>query len=163
MLELLDELLDEFELELLDELLDEFELELLDELLDEFVLELLDELLDEFEFESLTEGAGGGGGGGGAVTVGAGTVNGGTVDGGTVVATVVAGSRASPGWTADAGSTRRSRGASSDPNGLTAIVAATPSAPRPAANGFHFRGLAGLSSVMDATVGWRDETAMSPS
>ena len=75
----------------------------MDELLDEFVLELLDELLDEFEFESLTEGAGGGGGGGGAVTVGAGTVNGGTVDGGTVVATVVAGSRASPGWTTDSG------------------------------------------------------------
>jgi hypothetical protein len=44
-------LLDEFEFELLDELLDEFELELLDE----FELELLDELLDEFELELLDE------------------------------------------------------------------------------------------------------------
>jgi hypothetical protein len=52
-------LLEEFELELLEELLDVFELELLEELklelLDEFELELLDELelelLDEFELE----------------------------------------------------------------------------------------------------------------
>jgi hypothetical protein len=152
------ELLDEFELELLDELLEEFELELLDELLDEFELELFE------EFELLTDGAagGGGGGGGGAVTVGAGTVNGGSVVGGTVVATVVAGSRASPGWTADAGSTSRSRGASSDAHELIAIVAATPNAPRPAAYGFHLGALAGSSSVMHATIGHGDESAMSP-